>query len=226
MAQLASTSLFSDANLIAYYKLEDTSDSKGVYTLTNTGSAPFVSGKYSNGVQTSSGKYLSTVDPLSIDGGAIGISLWVKLTNEITSGTYTLAMQANNTTHTMYEIAYEYNSGTPRIALFRRKLDVASVSTTYTITLGTSSWHNIILSYDTTNIYGYVDNNAVTPAAASGNGGGTDPSGFSVGYRVSLSDNPADAIIDDCAVFNRALIADDSTTICTDAANGNFFTFF
>jgi hypothetical protein len=79
--QLADTSLFSDANLVAYWKLEDTADSKGSYTLTNNNTTPFVAGKFNNGadLELGSSHSLTHTSSAIISGtGNFSISCWVK----------------------------------------------------------------------------------------------------------------------------------------------------
>lgn len=69
--------------LIAYYKLENTADSVGTYTLTNTGSTPFADGKINNGADfgtSNTTKYLSIDSTLGMTGAtAKTYSFWGKV---------------------------------------------------------------------------------------------------------------------------------------------------
>jgi hypothetical protein len=86
-AELFTTSLFADASLVAYWRLENTSDSKGSRTLTNNNTVAFNSAKFNNGADggaTNTNKYLSlAADTLGMTyTGAKSFSLWLKLTTE------------------------------------------------------------------------------------------------------------------------------------------------
>ena len=103
MPQLLNTPLFSDANLVHYYKLENTSDSKGSNTLTNVNSVAFNAAKFGNGADfgasNTTKELYSTVAP-EIDGGAGTLIFWVKLQTEIASGAYCLGHVGNDTSKT------------------------------------------------------------------------------------------------------------------------------
>ncbi len=216
MAELASLSLVSDANLVSYYKLEDTSDSKGSNTLTNNGSATFTSARYNNGANygsANSTKWLSRADQLGIAGNSdLSVSMWVKLTDEITSGTYTIFEHLSTTTANRYIACnYNYNSGTPQ-------LDVnasAGTHATYTITLGTSVFHHIVV---TRNVAGNVLTLYVDGASVATGTVGTDTDGnnnFSIGAsRAGL--RFLSGVQDDVAVFNRVLTPTEVSTIYAD----------
>jgi len=68
-----------DGSLVAYWALEDTSDSKGSNTLTNTGSATFSSGKNNNALDNSGlAKYLSAshVTDFNFSTDSFTINVW------------------------------------------------------------------------------------------------------------------------------------------------------
>lgn len=233
MAELNTlTTLLADGNLKAYYRLANTSDSgSGGFTLTNNNSVPFVSAKYSNGADfgsSNTNKSLTINNNLGITAGNVSISCWVKLKAEIGSGTWGLVgqegRQIGGDEWIRYQIGYEYNGGARRLRFSRVKNDVADQTANYTITLGTSSWHHLVLTYDGTNLRGYVDGTLQAgPTAASGFGGsanghsefsiGASPSGTNTAGEV---ENYASAIIDDVAVFNRVLNSTEVTSLYTD----------
>lgn len=75
---------------------------------------------------------------------------------------------------------------------------------------GITAFYHLVLTYDATNIRGYVDNVLVTgPTAASGSGTAAETSAIKIlcGQRGdgSTSANFASAIIDDFVIFDRAL---------------------
>lgn len=148
MAQLANTSLLTDGNLVAYHKLEDTSDSKGSYTLTDHGTVPFNSGKFGNaadGGASNSTKYLTNATNLGIAGnGAFSISFWLNLTTDVASGLYIL-MQFNSTlTADRYlQLNYNYNGGSQNL-----QVDAGGSGSNiqWTHTIGTAAWHHLVVT--------------------------------------------------------------------------------
>lgn len=88
-------------NLTAYYKLEDISDSWASYDLTNNGTTTFDTGKINNAANlgtSNSTKWLSTTDPLGINGGTMSVSFWAKVLTA--PGIYYLFTQENDNTGT------------------------------------------------------------------------------------------------------------------------------
>jgi concanavalin A-like lectin/glucanase superfamily protein len=210
-SEVSTTSLLNDANLKAYYRLETNgTDTQGNYNLTLNGSPTFTTGKYGDGMNlgtSNTSTYAEIGNNLGITNGAITISLWVKLNNELQSGSWGLAGKGSVTNYVEYYIDYDYNSGTRQIR-FRRvpMYGGAEVVQSYNISLGTTVWHHIVLDYDGSTLYGYVDNNKTAGISASGNGISTAANHFTIGAHneVGIS-NYASAIFDDVAVFNRAL---------------------
>lgn len=210
-------------SVVAMYQCADVSDeSDNGYTLTNNGTTTFSAAKIGNGANfgtTNSTKSLSIVNNLGIDGGAITITAWVKLTTEIGADTYGLVSQNGVSTDTNYWFAYEYNGGTRRMGFYRRKVGSASDGPTYNLTMGTSAFYHLGLTYDTTNVRGYVAGTLVAgPTAASGNGTGASD-GFYIGqdgYGAAAS-----SITDEVIVWNVALSATEIaevTAITTQSA--------
>lgn len=207
MAQLISTSLYVDPNLVSYYRLEDVTDSKGSNTLTNNGSVTFAPAKYVNGADlgaTNTTKYLSRATNLGIAGNSdLTIAFWIQLQSEIGSGIYRLITFYSQTTADRYFIVnYEYNGGTPRLSINA----AAGSNANYTVSLGTSTFHHIAI---TRNVSGnlvtlYVDGVSVATGTI-----GTDTAGdnqFIIGSLIG-GGSYASAIIDDMGVFNRVLTA-------------------
>ena len=216
---LASTSFFNDANLVAYWKLEDVNDSKGSYTLTNNGSTPFSAAMFNNGaVGNGSDRYFNRAPILS--NGNCTICGWIKANAEISAGIFSVISNRDVTTHVSYQITYDYNAGTRRLAFRRVALGGGGTSglVSYNITLGTADFYHVALTYDGTNVIGYVNGSNIGSAAASGNGAsGTDNflQIFSVGGDIG------NFTADDFAIFTRAL----SDTEVSDLYTPNFVSF-
>ena len=214
--ELSTTPLASDANLKAYFKLEDVNDSTAnAYNLTNHGTSTFTSAKFNNGGNfgsSGSGKYLSILNDLGITGGAITMVGWVKLLTELTgSGEYTFFSQGDAGNKVTYRMDYEYNSGNPRLRAQRIRQGTSVDEVTYnTGGLGTSVFHQLALVYDGSNLSAYMDGSLVAgPTAYSGNGSSGGADQFSIGAEETgaFGQNWSYAVIDDVAVFNRALTA-------------------
>lgn len=215
MAQLKDTSFFNHANLIAYYKLENVNDSKASYNLTNNGSIAFEAAKYNNGAQlgtSNSTKYLSINNDLGITNGSISVAFWVKSNTTPASGvTTTFFEHGDSGTNVRYWVRYNNNSGTLQLQFNRQKENVANQAFTYNITLSTSVFTHITLTYDGSTVRGYVNGADVGNVSASGNGA----SGVDIDYTyigAARSQTPAvvfysNAIIDDLAIFNTGLSA-------------------
>lgn len=226
MAELNSISaLLADGNLKAYYRCEDANDTTAnAFNLTNSTGVAFSSAKYGNGaVGNGVAKNLFITNNLGIDGGNISVSCWVKLNNEITSGTWAFWGQTSATSKVRYEVTYEYNSGTQRLRFARVKNNVAGESATHTVTLGTSTFHHIVLTYNGTTVKGYLNNVEVASFSASGSGATTGNSCFILMARDN-GDNTinqveyGDATVDDVPIFNRVLTTDEISQLYTDTS--------
>ena len=210
---IVTAGLFGDANLVAYYKLEDANDSKNTYNLTNDNTATFTTGKYNNGVSFGTGntnKALWTSNTMGIDGGAITISLWAKiLSNPSTGSFFDLAVQANNDSKVYFLIRYYCDaSGVFRVHINRTMYSVGSHNVEKIVTLGTSDFHHLALTYNGTTLTGYVNGYSIGSISASGNGSGWGTGeGFSLGFELVQASRYASALLDDVAVFSRALTA-------------------
>lgn len=219
------SALYNDANLQEYYQLESTSGKNG-NTLTNNNTVAFNSAKFSNGADggsSNTNKYLNVASALGYTNGAYGISLWVKLNTEISSGTYDLVELAESTTDTSLIISYGYNGGTRRIELTHLRAGVAVDQITYNVTLGTSVFHHIVFtsSGNGGTLKGYVDNVATSTATHTATAGSGLTSGFTILDGRSAPANPSSAIVDDVALFNREITAAEVNTIYTDVVTGN-----
>lgn len=211
-------------NLVAFWKLDESSgnaaDSVGSFTLTNRGTTTYTAGLINNGADFGSAnttKALNTSNTLGIDGGAMSISLWVKLNTEIPSGTWSLAVQQNLTsTKTGYWFRYYYNSGTPYLEWERWRNNSADQRGTYTVSLGTSTWHHLVITYDTTTVKGYLD--GVERASFSASGSGSGSPGGSSGFAIASDDGVAVStagsfVADATGVWTRALTSGEVTTL-------------
>lgn len=211
MAELYTTYLAKDANLQAYYRLEDVNDSTAnARNLTNNNTVAFNAAKYNKGADVGSAnttKSLSTTNKLGIDGGAISVSLWVKFSTEITSSFWSFASHTSNTTQTRTDIMYQFNGGTVGILIGRTRIGVINDRVSINGSLADGLFHHIVYSYDGSNFIPYIDGVAKTGAASSGNGNTNGTEGFSIAEQTDGIQVLGNGIIDDVGVFNRALTA-------------------
>lgn len=209
--ELNASTLLSDANLIAYYKLENTTDTKGGHTLTNNGSVAFSAGLFNNGANlgsANSSKSLTHADDLGIAGSSSQSgSCWIKLLAEIGSGYFHFVAHDTTNGHSEIYLRYDYNAGTRRLNLGRYIYGTGgtSVDLTYNITLGTSNWVHLAWVYNGSTLKLYVNGVERASGSTSGTGTGTNPyNQLTIGMHPNVSQY-ASAIIDDVSIFNRAL---------------------
>lgn len=230
--EFGSLSLFSDANLISYWKLENVNDSKSSNNLTNNGTTPFNAAKFNNGGDFGTGntsKYFSIASALSIDGGAISCGGWIKINSEPSNTYYHIVGQSNNTSKTRYNLYYRDNGGAKTLELLRTRVGVVDTTVSASISaLGTSAFHHIFFTYDTTNLRIYLDGVLVgTPTAASGNGSSATANIFTIGADAGPgAGNYSNLIIDDVPLFSRALTADEVALIYNGPASDAPFMHF
>ena len=212
--ELLKTVLINNTNLKAYYRFESgalTTDSSGNgKTLTNNGSVSDGAGVFGGAADfgaSNTTKYLRIADALTIDGGAMTFSCWVKLNTEIGAGLYDFMSTYNSNNKVVYNLRYNYNSGTRKLSFIRGKAGVGDQQVDYTVTLGTSNWYHLVMTYDATNIRGYVNGAFVGSAAANGNGTYADTSASSVGSQYEGS-SKSSALIDEAQFWNTALSPD------------------
>jgi len=200
MTQLLNTTLFSDANLVSYYKLESTSDSKGANTLTNHNTVAFNPAKYNNGADfgsTNTNKYLNTGNNLGIAGnGAISLIGWIKIYENTTDGIFFVH---ESTTSVNRNIAIKKDGGGSLSYIG------SGVAATYAFS-DTTHFHHVAITRDgSSNHLGYLDGVQVVSFAGS-SGAGNSLNDFQIGTYTSTSEY-ANVIVDDVAIFSRVLTA-------------------
>lgn len=216
--------------LVAYYKLDESSgnasDSVGSATLTNTNTVGYASALINNGADfgtANTNKYLvQSTNDYGTDGGAISISMWVKMRTEIASGNQGFVIHGGATSHVNDMIGYDYNAGTRRLAWNRQQQNTANNVYYSTQTLGTTNWHHLVYTYDGTTMKGYYDGTEVVSQALSGNGASGTGDGFSIGSNNRGGGQEwygyASAYIDEVGVWTRALTGAEVTSLYNGGA--------
>lgn len=210
-------------DIVAYYKLDDTTDAHASYDLTNNNSASFATGLIGDGVDfgtSNTNRYLSIASNLGISGGACSFSFWINFPTALSSNTYwALFGQQDQTTDTYYEIWLRNDAGTHKIVANRIKLGVSNNEVTYNVTLSTDTWHHAVLTYDGTTLKGYINTTHMGDLNTSGNGTGNNPDGFAIGRTVYTStDFTYDGKLDEMGVWSRALTTDEIAELYNSGA--------
>lgn len=210
--QLASLPLISDANLIAYYKLENVNDSKGSNNLTNTGATPFNAAKFNNGADFGSSnttKHLDVSANLGINGGDnLWMHCWVNLYS-LPGTNVNWALLDHRTTLTAdryMDLFFQNVSGVQHL----RCGVGGGTFADYTVTLSTGTWYMIDAVRDiSANNYKLYVNGVLqaTSGALPSNTAGAN--GFSIGTYFGGSSPFLPGLVDDVAVFNRVPTATD-----------------
>jgi len=235
--EINTNALKSDSSLKAYYRFESgaltTDSSTGGFTLTNNNTVASGTGIFGGACDFGTGntnKYLNVNNDMGITSGAITISLWVKPNSTPSGGaSTTLFERGDSSTNTRHWIRYNDASGTIQLSYNRQRENVANDAVTYNVTLSTSVYTHLVLSYDGTTVRAYFNGASVGSIASSGNGA----SGVDIDYtyigcgRSQLSPfffNFANALIDDVAVFNRGLSAEEVRSLYAGGQDLRFST--
>jgi hypothetical protein len=218
--ELFNTALFSDANLLSYYRLEDITDSKGSADLTNYGTVAFNVGKYNNGADfetPNSSRFLRNTSLLgttaTADRTIVG---WIKPTANPGNGTrndFIYFGYAGNKRG--YYLGYSNTGGSYYLhgGGFRDYVADYLVNFASGVVI---DWVHLALTYSGTALEFFV--NGVSKGTTSmpsgdGNTGNTAEDGISIGRFVSVAPNYANGLIDDVAIFDRVLTAAEILTL-------------
>lgn len=221
---------FPTTNLLAYYKADESSgnaaDSSGNgFTLTNTGSLSYVSGKINNGASVrgpATSKYLSRGDILGRTAGNNGnltIAGWVNLTSFNPGGTLITIRGPGNSPYILWSIGV--GSTAAQIWTFTRgRMCVANDTNSVSSTVSTSTWYHLALTWNGTTLTPYVDGVAKTTSAPSGNG---DPAcGSDITALGDIDGNNPIGIIDEVGFWNRALSSGEISDLYNGGAGLTF----
>lgn len=208
--------LRNDANLVHYMRLESATATVGS-NMTNTNSVTFIAGQFNNAAHfvKASSQSLDLASDLGITNGNITIIAWVKVGTAPSSGNYTgFVGKADGGTFVQYGLWYNNPSGTLQVWFDREKGGVANQGVQLNQTLTIDTWYQLAMTYDGTNVRGYIDGAEVTgsPVAASGDGSSAEADGYEIGTLVGNSGGAhtgryGDHDVDDVAIFSRALSA-------------------
>lgn len=235
MAELNSTSLLSDANLQAYWRLEDNGNdsSSNSNTLTPRNSAPYAAAKYGQGLDLTlaSSHYADANDSASLSfTGDFSISCWVNLDQlPSTIGSFvSLVTKHSNSDNQRTWIFNIRNAEDKPHLIFWSNGAGASLSRfeSNTAITDTGTWIHLVVTCDVSvpTATFYIDGdkkttNSITTSATSM----SDTSskvlvGATIGGGVAVEF--LDGLIDDVAIFDRVLTDSEVTTLFEDKPAG------
>lgn len=196
---LSETKFINDANLVAYWKLDGNSnDSKGSNNGTDT-NVSYVAGKYGQCASLNGSSSFFTVTNPSIQLNNFTLSFNIKTT----STTYSTPVDNGWFTEGVNVFMEYQNNGTFNIGIRDGGTVTQTANTTKVINDG--SWHNIVITADGVNLKIYVD--GLLDKSNSSNISATTSTTLYFGRRASTSDFFFNGLIDDIAIFSRALSA-------------------
>lgn len=156
-----------------------------------------------------SSQYVEINNNFGIDGGALSFLFWVRVNSEISSGYYNFVSHGNTSSKVSEVVRYDYNGGTRRLVFWRVREGTAVDAANYNITMGTANWYHVAMTYDGSNIRGYVNASLVAgPSASTGNGSSGSSNSLNVGIS-SGGGNASNASIAALKFYNTALTADE-----------------
>lgn len=211
-------------SLISYWTLDESSDGSGAVTrndshstnhLTDNNTTPSGTGIISNGAdfESANSEYLSKTDTANLSiTGDYSISLWYKPESAPASdNAYALVSKS------IAEYHLDYENGAPgglRLRVFNN-----STNANKAVDLGTGAFKHIVVVYsdsgDTVTYYVNGSSLGTTALTANPTDGAND---LRIGRRGGATDMHADGIIDEVGLWNRALTADEVTSLYNGGA--------
>jgi hypothetical protein len=188
--------LYSDANLKGYWRLEDVTDEVGTNDLSNTGNVTFTTAKFSKGASLDgSSQYLGIPSGVTRLSGSMTISVWIN-TDSVTGDHYITS-----------DWSYDYrnyliylNGAVPKLSIGNGSKSQDSTLSGVPITTGT--WNHICVVRNGTTQSIFV--NGVKTTQTGSYSGGVTTNARNLG-AAGTEDGKFDGLIDDFAMFNRAL---------------------
>jgi hypothetical protein len=197
--------------------------------LTNTGTVSFSTTSpkiYTNADYGSSNtsKYLvKASNNLGILGGGITMQSWVKIgTAPANSANENIIEQQNSSKMIDYRLLYAADSsGNKSVKFVRDKIGSGWQEASSASTLTTGTWYHVAMTYNGTNIQGYLNGALVATAAASGDGTAAAPNEVAMGVHRINSAATSDflkGMMDEARISELAMSAD---RIATEYNNQN-----
>lgn len=220
--------------IISYWALEDTSDSVGSNTLTNSGATSGATGILSNcysfdGINDCMNNTGSSL--VSAAEGTYSVSAWIKPTalpsvSQSTMGganSDAYIVLSSNTAFVNNYMGLIIESGVQKVVINRQEQNVANNDIKYTYTTPTSTWTHLCMTYNSAtgaHIL-YVNGSNVASGTTSGNGaGGNVGTGISIGALKgsSSTESYCPGLADEIGVWSKVLTPSEVTDLYNSGA--------
>lgn len=220
-------SLIRSANLKGYYRFLDVPTigvdfSPNGKHLTNNNSVGVAAGVFGNAADfgnPNTNKSLTIADNLGIDGSAFSMVYRLKLNAFPTSGnTINPVHQVSIGTKTEFMVKFYNNGGTKSIGFFRTRTGVDQAGLGYLSYDPGTNWHQYALTYDGSNLKGYIDG-SLQGTATSITGVGSATLGNFLGIGSGYYGDRTSGLIDDVGIFNTALSGGQITALYSGACD-------
>lgn len=150
---------------------------------------------------------------LGITGTNLTLSIWAKhaslpgTTPDEATWQGIIGLSSAASSYIQNVIVLRNASGTIKLAFYRSRSGVANDGLEYTFTPKLNTWYHYALTYDGTNVKGYINGVCVGSAAASGSGSAGSGNEVSIGKWGGGANYYFDGILQESAAFNKALTA-------------------
>lgn len=154
------------------------------------------------GFNGSSSYILGNTD-LGITGGSITLSAWFKINSQPSNESiYCIIAQSDAGVDVEYYIRYYNKVGTYQVDFIRGRRGVLTNEINVIKTLIIDKWYYFTLTYDGSNIRGYIDSVFSGTMTSSGNGSSGSSDSWSLGRILGFSTWYADGSIDEAIIDN------------------------
>lgn len=158
-----------DSTLVAYWKAEGISDSKGSHTLTNVGTATYTAGKYNNALTLNgSSQYFTAVDDSDFDYGSGEFTIACWFNRSATGVDHNIYHQLANVGQYASPVTIQITSGN------KLKILTSTNGTSWTTTgegsttINATTWYHLVIVGDGTDIKGYINDSLEVTLASVG----------------------------------------------------------
>ena len=211
-----------------YYNLDGINDSLFTQNLTIDGSITFdagLIGDNANGGANNPGNFLKTSTSWGVDGGAIGISVWVNATDSPDSTNDGIMGTQNSSSKVSYEITYS-SAGGGEIKFIRIRNGIGGETLTHPVTLPINgSYQHIVASYDGAVMFLYFNGVLIDSTTSTGNGSALATTLSLIMADVQLTTRVFNGKVDELGIWGRNLTGAEVTQLFNSGAGITFRNF-
>jgi hypothetical protein len=227
-AELASTSLFSDSNLVSYYRMEGNSnDSKGSNNGTDTSITYSTSnGKFGQGAGFGGSSYIDLGNPSNLNVGHISVAFWLQV-GSLSADSVPASKYTDTTASWLFYIDGTGSSGFHNKIRFNITRDGTSESFANKATsddvLTPGVWYHVVGTYDGSTVKLYINGQLQSDSTTVSGSIFSGSANVKIGAWLPSNSTtlPSGSKVDDFAIFSRALTATEVANL--QIGNGNQF---